>query len=896
MIMPILDRLLRRLGQRDRQIDKELQFHLDEQMAAHMAAGLSSAEAARRTRLEFGGRQQIAEEVRAVRQWSWLEDARSDIRFALRAYRRAPAFAMMAILTLGLAIGVNTALFSVVRQVLLKMLPVARPHELVEIGCASPPGTAGAVCVPSYLAFQLLAESRDALAGAFAFSPVPYGVVAVVNGRREIITGQLTSGSAFGVLEINAALGRLLTPADDRADANLVAVLGHGYWQRAFGGRADVIGESITLGTQSATVVGVLPPDFRGVTFGAIYDVFLPIGSAGVFHTPGILANPNRGWLTFMGRRHPDASLRQVSERLTPIFRQAAEAAVARLPEERRQRLNLDVRADVRPAAVGSTSGLRRTLQPTLRVLIVVGVLILTFACANLTGLFLARALNRQKELALRFALGAGRARLVRQLLTETVLVGAAGGLLGLLVAQWIAPAGFSLAVGEGDLAAVDLRPDLWLIAFTAAVSVGTGLVAGIAPVLRIPAARPQDALRKLPVHASPRLTKGLLTAQIALTIALVGAAALFLQTLTNFRRIDVGFQPDHLLHVTMDVGTQGLGEAQFGAYMARAQEALAAIPGVQAVTSSNMPIGAGVSQFLMLAVPGYEPSNEPMRNAAGIAFVGPGFARTLGLTLLTGRDILESDRSGSPRVAIVNESFATHFFGRAEVNGRTFSYAPADLNPPFTIVGVVRDARDAGLHRRPGPMMYVAQAQSDARAVSFAVRTVLEPSALAPVVRQALATLDPNVGILRMATAEAQLDDMLRRERLLAALGTAFAGLALLLVAIGLYGMLNGIVLRRTSEIGVRMALGADRGRIGWMLAREAGAILAIGIAAGVAGHIATGRAVRSELFGVMPNDPTPIVAAVGLLALVAVAAVGVPAWRATRIQPAEAVRQDYA
>jgi predicted permease len=886
--------------QLDRQIDKELQFHIDEQIAAHMAAGLSNAEAARRTRLEFGGRGQIAEEVRAVRQWRWLEDARSDIRFALRSYRRAPAFAMMAVVTLGLAIGVNTALFSVVRPVLLKMLPVARPQELVEIGCTSPPGTAGAVCVPSYQAFQLLAENRDALTGAFAFSPVPYGVVAVVDGRREVITGQLTSGSAFGVLEIHAALGRLLMPADDRADANLVAVLGHGYWQRAFGGRADVIGESITLGTQSATVVGVLPPDFRGVTFGAIYDVFLPIGSAGVFHTPGVLTNPNRGWLTFMGRRRPDLSLQQVSERLTPIFRQAAEAAVARLPEDRRQRLNLDVRADVRPAAVGSTSGLRRTLEPTLRVLIVVGALILTIACANLAGLFLARALNRQKELALRFALGAGRARLVRQLLTETVLISAAGGLLGLLLALWIAPAGFSLAVGEGDLAAVDLRPDFWLIAFTSAVSVGTGLLAGIAPVLRIPAARPQDALRNVPVRGSPRLTKGLLTAQIAMTIALVGAASLFLQTLTNFRRIDVGFQPDHLLHVTMDVGTQSLSETQFGSYVSRARDVVAAVPGVQAVTSANMPIGTGVSQFLMLAVPGYEPSNEPMRNAAGIAFVGPGFARTLGLTLLTGRDILESDRSGSPRVAIVNESFATNFFGRADVIGRTFSYAPADLNPPFTIVGVVRNARDAGLHRRPGSMMYVPQAQSDergsARAVSFAVRTSLDPSALAPLIRQAVAALDPNVGILRMATADAQIDDMLRRERLLAALGTAFAGLALLLVAIGLYGMLSGVVARRTSEIGVRMALGADRRRIGWMLATEAGAILAIGIAAGVAGHIATGRAVRSELLGVMPNDPTPIVAAVGLLALVAVAAVGVPAWRATRIQPAEALRQDYA
>jgi predicted permease len=528
--------------------------------------------------------------------------------------------------------------------------------------------------------------------------------------------------------------------------------------------------------------------------------------------------------------------------------------------------------------------------------LIVVGALILTIACANLAGLFLARALNRQREWALRFALGAGRARLVRQLLTETVLLSAAGGLLGLLLALWIAPAGFSLAVGEGDLAAVDLRPDLWLMAFTSAVSIGTGLIVGMAPVLRIPAAHPQDALRNVPVHGSPRLTKGLLTAQVALTIALVGAAALFLQTLTNFRRIDLGFQSDHLLQVTLDVGTRSLGEAQFATYMSRARDAVAAVPGVQAVSSADRPMGTGVGQFLMLSVPGYQPSTNPMRNAAGIAYVGPGFVRTLALTLLTGRDILDSDRTASQRVAVVNESFAANFYGALDVVGRTFSYSPADLNPLFTIVGVVRDARDAGLHRGPSAMMYVPQAQSEGRAVSVAVRTALDPVAVAPLIRQTLAALDPTVGISRMATAEAQIDDMLRRERLLVTLGAAFGGLALLLVAIGLYGMLNGVVARRTSEIGVRMALGANRARIGWMLATETATILAIGIAAGVVGHIAIGRAVRSELLGVVPTDATPIVAAVALLAVVALIAIGVPAWRATRIQPAEALRQDYA
>jgi predicted permease len=894
-------KLIRRLFPRraaDR-INEELQFHIDEQIASHLAAGMSPAEAARITRLEFGGRQQVKEEIRAGRRWAWLDDARGDVRFALRTYRRTPAFAAMAVLTLALGIGVNTALFTVVREVLIRQLPVANPHELVEIDCVPGPSAPNnRTCMQSYPAFELLRQRHDGLAGIAAFTPAPGGVVAVVDGRREVVTALLASGNMFDVVGVAPQLGRPLVDTDDQPAAPAAAVISHAYWQRAFGGRPEVVGGSFTLGSQDVMIVGVLPRTFRGLAFGENYDVFLPLTAAPQFYPPGILTMANRGWLTFMGRLESGISAEQASALLFPIFRAATEAAIAGVPAEMRQKLNLSAegfRVDVRTASTGVTSSQRRGLQPTLRTLVPVAGLVLTIACANLAGLFLARALARQKELGLRVALGAGRTRLVRQLFAEILLIVAAGGAVGLLLAQWLAPGGLILAVGDGALDAVDLRPDASMLAFTAAVTVATALLAGFAPILRASSTNAQEALRNA-TAGSPRWTKGLLTAQVALTIALVGIAGLFLQTLTNFRRIDAGFPAERLLTLVMDVGTRDFDQPRFHSYLGRGREALAALPGVRAVTHSQGSLGVGVGTFFNVAPPGGAPGRMRPEDSAGVAYGGPGYVATTGMTLLSGRDIAETDRGTAPRVAIVNESFARHFFGRIDdVVGRTFSFAPAELNQPFHIIGLVRDARDGGLKRPTTNMMYAAHLQSEVRGTTFVLRTDRDPAGLAASARRTIETLDPGVGVLRMRSVQTQLNEGLRRERLLAALGSVFAGLALLLMAVGLYGMLNGIVVRRTSEIGVRMALGADRKRIGWMLARETLVILAVGIAAGIAGELALGRVVRAELFGVTSTDATAVVGAVGLLLAVSVVAVGIPARRAMRIQPSEALRQDY-
>ena len=905
--MPILKRIF---GRRDRgaDIEKELRFHIDERTEHYIASGWPPADARRQARVEFGGIQQIKEQVSDIWIRRWFDDARRDTGFALRTYVRAPIFAATAVVTLALGIGVNTALFTIVRQVLLTPLPVSEPRELVEIDCNATPGATGggARCMHSYPAFQLLSARHEPLSGIVAFSPVPGGLISAFRGRREMITGQLASANMFDVLGLTPAEGRLLQTADDDPGAEAVAVLSHGYWQRAFGGSRDVLGQPLTLNNHPVTIVGVLPPAFRGVSFGQSYDVVLPLGRADMFRTGpsaksgaamSILRAANMGWLTLLGRRPPGVSEQEIASRLEPVFRESVESMLAPIPQELRQKFNLtvgDIRVSVRPAAFGPSSNLRRSLEPTLRVLVVVVLLVLLIACANLAGLFLARAINRQREFGLRLALGAARSRLARQVLTETLLLAAAGGGLGLLFAMWIAPAGFRLATDDSVLQAVNLAPDTWTLVFTALLSCLAGVCVALAAIIRPARLNPQDALRHRAGHGSNRLTKLVLGAQIALTLTLVGSAALLLQTLTNFRHIDIGFRQDKLVSVSMDAGLGTLAQGRALEYVRQAAAALSRLPGVATVTYSNVPFGTGVPMNLVLDIRDAAGS-DPSDASTGLISAGPHFARTLGLTLLSGRDFEAGDREGSPRVAIVNESFANRVFNRTDVVGRTFALRGPE-NPPITIVAVAKDARDSGIKRPIQSVMYVPYGHREVNRVTFTVRMNTETASLLDTIRRTLDSVDRSVGVGRMTTVNAQIDDVLQRERLLAALGTVFGALALLLLAVGLFGMLNGMVVRRTTEIGVRLALGASRTDIFSMLARETTMILLAGIAAGVAGYLGAGRLIQTELFGVKPSDLGPATEAVVTLLLIAAFAVWIPARRATRIDPTQALRYDQA
>src|SRR5258708_4181743 len=701
----------------DEDFSEEIRADIALEMDRLIAEGMGPEEAGAAALRAFGNVTRTQERFYESRRVMWMRDLLRDVRYALRTLSRAPGLTTVAVLTLALGIGVNTALFSVVRQVVLTSLPVANPQELEEIECNARPGATGGggSCMHSYPAFRLLSARHEGLSGVWAFSPVPNGLVASGQGGREVITGQLASGNIFDVLGVAPAAGRLLLDADDRPGAPPVAVISHGYWLRAFAGSHDVIGGALVLNGRAVTIVGVLPRAYRGVTFGAAYDVVLPLGTADVFRATGVLNDAFMGWLTFMGRRQSDVLPAEIGKRLEPGFTQAAQDIIAPVPLAMRTQLNLTadgIRVEVGPAAFGASSNLRRALEPTLRVLVVVVVAVLLIACANLAGLFLAQALNRQREFGLRLALGAGRSRLLRQVLTESLLLSALGGCLGLLLAQWIGPVGFTLATDDTALRAVDRGPDRSVFAFTALISVLVGLAVGAGSVLRAAAANPQEALRNVRGPGSSRLTKALLTAQIALTITLVGSATLFLQTLTNFHRIDTGIRPQRLLTVKMDPGFGRLDRPRAIAYLRQAAAALGALPGVQAVTYSDRAMGAGIGMNLILDIPGFAGTA-----GSGLSYPGPGFVRTLGMTLLAGRDFDPTDPPDAAAVAIVNEAFPTPFFGTAHPVGRRFAFRGPG-NRPIVIAGVVKDVRDGGVKRPTHEVMYLPFGQPESRTV----------------------------------------------------------------------------------------------------------------------------------------------------------------------------------
>jgi predicted permease len=892
--------------QLDRDLQEEIAAHLEEATDDFLRNGLSSAEARRAALRHFGGVAQVRDAHRDVRSFRSLDEARRDLQYTLRILRRSPAFAAMAILTLALGIGVNTALFGVVRQVLLKTLPVAHPEELVEIDCGSSLGRTGGgmPCMHSYPAFRMLSERHPGLVGIAAFAAVPNGVVASYHGTREVITGQLASPNLFHVLGITASIGRLLEESDDRRDAFPVAVVSYGYWLRRFGGANDVIGQALELNNRSVTIVGVLPRAFHGVTFGELYDVFLPLGTASVFFDPpsigpsvshgarsNILDATDRGWLTFLGRKQSGVSDEEIAKALVPVFKQSTESALAGIPIDIRRRLDLTaerIHVTVEAAALGTASNMRSQLEPTLRVLVVVSVLVLLIACANIAALCVSQAIHRQREFGLRFALGAGRSRLLRQVFTESLTVAAIGGGLGLVLARWAGPLGFNLATGDAGLYAIDLTLDRWMLMSALSLAAVTGLLVGAVSVFRIAAINPRDALRPVHPRRPTQLTKALLVLQIALTVSLVGGASLLSRTLTNFRGIDLGFQPQQLTTLRMDGGFTALEAARAREYLNQASLSLASMPGVVAATYSNRPVASGVPMYLAVEVPGFAGLSRDA-TASGLLYVGPAFVRTLGLTLLAGRDIEPMDRAAAPRVAIVNESFARHFFGQLDVIGRAFR-----LDGWIAIVGVVNDALDEGLKGKIQPMIYLPFAQGDSNAVTFTIRSADAATPMSETARRTLERLEPAVGIAKVETVEAQLDEVLRRERLLAILGTTFSGLALLIMAIGLYGMLSATVTRRTVEIGVRTALGATPARIARLVGGQMAGVFASGLALGGVGYSIAGHLIQNQLFGVALSDLRVVGATVAALTMVAAAAVWIPSRRATRISPAEALREE--
>jgi putative ABC transport system permease protein len=841
--------------------------------------------------------------TRAAR--TFVETLGSDARLALRSLRKSPGFTAIVVGTIALGIGANAAIFGLIDQVLLRPLPVADPGRLVVLDAPGPfsghSSTTSPTLTPvSHPMFEGLRDRTTGLAGAFAHRETDIHLA--VGDQAENATADLVSGAFFQVLGVQPALGRLLSPDDDRAGAPPVVVLADRVFRARFGGDPQVIGRTVHVNSHPMTVVGVAPPGFHGVEVGAAVDVFVPLARQPEVLPTGttILGSWRTRWLTVMARLAPGVSRAEAQTAANVVYAQLLQedaATVVSSQTERSRREFLAKRLALLPGARG-TSGLREETRTPLLALMGMVALVLLIACANVANLLLARGSGRQKELAVRLALGAGRARLLRQMLVESLLLSAFGGALGLVLAAWTGRA-LIAALPFGEAArTLSAEPDLRVALFALALSVLTGLVFGLLPALqatRLPVgpALKSEARGASGAPAQFRFRRALVVAQIALSLLLLVGAGLFTRSLANLRTQDPGFRTERLVTFRVDPSLSGYEPARRLAVLDRLREALLAEPGVRAASLADTPLLANSDNSSTVLVEGYTAREDEDMNP-NFNRVGPDFFATMGMPLLRGRDLTDADRLGATKVAVVNETFARYFFGNADPLGRRFGRA-RDKVADVEIVGVVKDSQSMSLRETPPRFVYVAAAQQAGLGeMTFYVRTAGDPAQLAARVPGLVRGVDPALPVTNLRTMQAQIRESLAVDRMAAALSAAFGLLATVLAALGLYGVMAYAVSLRTREIGIRMALGALRGDVVRMVLRDVGVLVAAGIALGLPAGYGLGRLIESQLFRMTARDPLAFGIATAALVLAALAAGYLPARRATRVDPLTALRAE--
>ena len=823
-----------------------------------------------------------------------------DIRHAVRSLRKSPGFLAVVILTLGLGIGANTAIFSLTDQVLLRPLPVRDPGSLVLLdGPGAFQGRTMNAMTFSYPMYKDFRDRNDVFTGVLARFPLSMTIV--WRGASERASGELVSGNYFEVLGIGPALGRVFNAADDQMPgAHPIAILSYGYWQRRFGGEPSVLNQTITVNGHPLTIIGVSARGFSGVQVGQAADVMVPMMmKAQMTPTWNDLDNRRSRWLTVMARLKPGVSQTQSEAAMNVIYRQINEQEVKAITngsETFRKRF-VSKHLDVLPGQRG-VSDLRREFSTPLIVLMSMVGVVLLIACANVANLLLARTTARQKEISLRLALGAGRARIVRQQLVESGLLAAAGTMTGLLLAWWTG--GLLLAALPGDPAARNLSadPDLRVAGFALASGVFTAVVFGIVPALQATRTGVTLALKEESGSVAgggrqARLRRVLVVGQVGLSMLLLAGAGLFARSLYNLKTLDPGFRVDNLFAFSVDPSLSGYDGDRLTALYRRMQEELAAAPGVRSVSMSETGALTGNDWSMTIRVDGYQAKEGEDMNPS-VDGVGPRYFETMGIPLVRGREFNERDAKGAPRVAVVNETMAKYFFSGSNPVGRRFGFG-RDKATDIEIVGVVKDLRSLELRDHAPRFIYIPYAQDEnVTQLTYYVRAVQAGGSTAAGIRQAVQRLDANLPIFDMKTMDVQVDESLFVERMVAVLSVAFGALATLLAAIGLYGVMSYAVARRTREIGIRMALGAERGRVLWLVLKEVAVMAVAGILGGLTAALWLTRQVQSQLFGLAPSDPATLAAATALLALIAFAAGYIPARRATTIDPIRALRSE--
>jgi predicted permease len=834
---------------------------------------------------------------------------RQDLRHAVRLLVANPGFTLVAVLSLALGIGGNTAIFSLLNSVLMSTLPVRNPQELVILTDPASRGVSqgmegGDRSLATYAEFRQLQEHNVAFASLMAASSSLQRTEArVAGGEPEEIAVRLVSASYFTTLGVPAVVGRVFDGRTEPAEGAIPqAVISHEFWQRRFGGAADVIGRPIALRGGVVSIVGVAPASFFGETVGERPDAWAPLamqatvlpGRDWLRDAPGSVEKVM--WLHLFGRLGPGVTLERAQASANVIFQQGLAAYYGSVADADTRARFLDQRLRVQHAATGA-SALRRSFSEPLFVLLGAAGLVLLIACSNLANLLLARTTARSREMAVRLALGASRGRLVRQLLTESLCLAIAGGLVGLVLARLLRE-GLLRLVSDSTIA-LPASLDVRTLGFVFLLTLAAGLLLGLLPVARITKAQAATGLREGRGIAGSaawlRVGKLVVVGQLALSLPLLAGAGLLVRTLVNLQRVDLGYAKEAVLTVRVDAQSAGYDPLRQGAAIEELLARVRAIPGVRAATFSNNGLFGGSDNGDQIIVDGYTPKGGRDRGSSYDA-VGPAYFSTLGIPVILGREITEQDRAGGRMVCVINETFAKRFFEGRNPIGLHVTQVYAEDRHTYEVVGVVRDSRQNRLRGEIEHRFYTPATQPAAAigAVTFIIRPRGDGATVLPDVRRVLRQAEPAMPILRAAPLTAAIDTRLVQDRLMAQLSLAFGAVAILLAAIGLYGVLSYGVARRTNEIGIRKALGAQQGALIAMILRETGWLLLAGLVAGSAVAVAALRVISNRLYGLSPSDPGTFAIAIVGLALVAAFAAWLPAWRAARVDALAALRHE--
>ena len=899
-----------RRKQREQDLEREIRGHLELEEEEQRDSGTAPDEAPYAARRAFGNVNLIKEVTREMWGWTSLERFAQDLRYALRMLRKSPGFTAVAVLSLALGIGANTAIFSVMNALMLRFLPVQEPGRLVLFGAGLEVGITDNLPdrswqLFSYPFYREVQRKNQVFSGVAAMFTLPNDVRGMVGSstQSEPVRTRLVSGTYFSVLGVNAITGRVFTDADDQEPGgHPVAVASYAWWQRRFGRDPSVVGKTLTLNSTTFTIIGVTPPEFFGTSVGESPDLWIPLAMNAQV-PPGwgggekLIQDPSFHSLHILARLKPGTSVTQAGSQVNVMFKQSILQLAGSNPKQKDLNDIQHAFIELTPGGRG-VSQIRGRFSTSLQILMAAVGVVLLIACANIANLLLARAASRRREIAVRLSIGASRRRLIRQMLTESVLMAVAGGAAGILFAWWASSFLVWMVSTGAETLPLRVAPDMPVLVFTSLLSLATGILFGLAPAFRATRVNLSASLKEGRGSVSARsgqfLAKALIVSQVALSAVLLVGAGLFVRSLMNLRNVETGFHQENVLVMYADTASLGYKESdpRLVDIYHRVEEQVSALPGVRAASFSMFTVLQG--QWSALAYPQDHPQPPENQREIHNNVVGPAFFTTIGLPIVVGRPIGPQDTAKSPKVAVINKTMARWFFPNESPIGQHFRLGNDEKGDQIQIVGVAKDAKYESLREKPEPVAYYTYTQSPGYYDNLQVRYSGDSRALIPAIRRVFAEADRNLPITDIRTMAKQVDDTLVEQKLTARLSTFFGLLALLLASIGIYGVLSYAVAQRTSEVGLRMALGAQPGSVVWMVMRDVLVLVAGGLVIGMPVALALERKASSMLYGLGNVDVPSLAAALLILAAVAAFSAYLPARRASLVDPMTALRYE--